>query len=173
MSPALRACGLPVKLPRDVPVRIVHATADALVPIQDSRALAKSGTPGMVSLVEAQDDHRLSALVASGGLPALVRDLAPTRRSFPRHVWVYLEDVALWPVLFVLVAHFALAGGALLLAAVRDGDPVWIVTLAILAAGSFEAVRRARRRRLVAVWVLGLWSLSVTCAVAGNRFGLL
>ena len=81
--------------------------------------------------------------------------------------------MALWPVFFVLLAHFVLAGSALLLAAVRDRDPAWIALLALLALGSGEAVRRAGRRKLVAVWLLALWLLSLLFAVAGDRFGLL
>lgn len=173
LAPALQAYGLSPTLPERVPVRIVHAPADDVVPIAGSRALAKSGTPGMVTLDEPVDDHRLSALVASGGLPAMVRDLAPLRRSMPRHVWVYLEDMALWPVLFVLAAHFVLAGSALLLAAVRERDPVWIGLLGLLVLASGEAIRRARRKRLVAAWIGGLWMLSIACAVAGGRLDLL
>ncbi len=173
LAPALRACGLPPQLPREVPVRIVHAPADDVVPIEGSRALAKSGTPGLVELVEPVDDHRLSALVDGGGLPAMVRDLAPAARSGSRHIWVYLEDVALWPVFFVLLAHFVLAGSALMLAAVRDRDPAWIALLALLALASGEAIRRAGRRRLVAGWLLALWLLAVLFAVAGDRFGVL
>ena len=44
-----------------VPVLLVHGLRDDVVPIEDSRALAATGTPSLVRLVEVDDDHRLEA----------------------------------------------------------------------------------------------------------------
>jgi predicted esterase len=68
--------GLELRLPENVRVWLVHGLRDDLVPIEESRALARTGTPGLVSLLEPDDDHPLSATVASGRLLELVRELA-------------------------------------------------------------------------------------------------
>jgi predicted esterase len=76
LAQAAHKRGLPAELPEGVRVWLVHGTRDELVPVEESRALAKSGTPGLVRLIEVDDDHRLSDTVASGRLVALVRELA-------------------------------------------------------------------------------------------------
>jgi len=68
--------GVPLRLPEGVRVWLVHGLRDALVPAEESRALARTGTAGLVRLFEPDDDHPLSATVASGRLLALVRELA-------------------------------------------------------------------------------------------------
>jgi predicted esterase len=68
-----------VGLPPDVDVTLVHGLRDDVVPIAHSRALAKTGTPGRVHLIERDDDHRLSALIASGELIAIARRAACTQ----------------------------------------------------------------------------------------------
>jgi predicted esterase len=67
------------RLPEGVAVTLVHGLADDVVPIEQSRALARTGTPALVRLVEVDDDHALSALVASGELVELARAAAATR----------------------------------------------------------------------------------------------
>jgi predicted esterase len=64
------------RLPEGVRVLLVHARQDAVVPVEHSRALAKTGTPALVELIECDDDHPLTALVESGELIELVRRVA-------------------------------------------------------------------------------------------------
>jgi pimeloyl-ACP methyl ester carboxylesterase len=67
---------LPPRLPEGVRVWLVHGLRDDIVPREDSRTLARSGTPGLVRLIEVDDDHPLSATVESGRLVELVREIA-------------------------------------------------------------------------------------------------
>ena len=60
------------RLPDGVRVTIVHAVEDEVVDVEGSRALAKTGTPALVELIEVNDDHALAALVESGELIRLV-----------------------------------------------------------------------------------------------------
>ncbi len=60
------------RLPPGVPVILVHGTGDQVVPVQDSRALARTGTEGLVRLIEVDDTHELRGLVQSGRLLELV-----------------------------------------------------------------------------------------------------
>jgi len=76
LAQAARHYGLPVRLPEGVHVWLVHGQRDDLVDIEDSRALARTGTPEMVRLIEVDDDHSLSGTVASGRLVEIVRELA-------------------------------------------------------------------------------------------------
>ncbi|MCX7808765.1 MAG: lipase family protein, partial [Deltaproteobacteria bacterium] len=64
-----------------IPITIVHGLQDELIPIEDSRVLAKTGTPGLVRLEEVNDGHRLQGLVASGRLAELVLELY--KRAYP------------------------------------------------------------------------------------------
>ena len=61
------------RLPAGVRVLLVHAREDEIVDAADSRALAQTGTPSLVELLEVDDDHALSRLVSSGELIELVR----------------------------------------------------------------------------------------------------
>jgi hypothetical protein len=54
-------------------VLLVHAPEDEVVDIEGSRALAKTGTPGLVELIEVEDDHALATITANGELLRLVR----------------------------------------------------------------------------------------------------
>ena len=63
-------------LPDNRVVWIVHGTQDEVVDIEDSRRLARTGTPSLVRLVEVDDDHSLHAMVADGRLVDLVRACA-------------------------------------------------------------------------------------------------
>jgi hypothetical protein len=64
------------RLPDGVRVTLVHAPQDEVVDVEGSRALAKTGTPELVELIEVDDDHALTALVANGQLIELVRRAA-------------------------------------------------------------------------------------------------
>lgn len=70
--------GTRTSLPEGHVVWIVHGTNDEVVDIDDSRKLARTGTPGLVRLIEADDDHSLHDMVADGRLLDLVRDIART-----------------------------------------------------------------------------------------------
>lgn len=76
LAQAAQRQGLAPWLPEGVPVWLVHATADPVVPVEDSRALARSGSPERVRLLEVDDDHPLHAAVARGDLERWVRALA-------------------------------------------------------------------------------------------------
>jgi pimeloyl-ACP methyl ester carboxylesterase len=64
------------RLPEGVPVTLVHGTRDRVVPVADSRSLARSGTGGLVRLIEIDDEHPLNGLVRSGKLLELVIEVA-------------------------------------------------------------------------------------------------
>jgi predicted esterase len=64
------------QLPEDVEVTLVHGRQDDVIPIAQSRALATTGTPSKVHLIEVDDDHQLSGLIARGELIAIVRRAA-------------------------------------------------------------------------------------------------
>jgi len=63
-------------IPEGRRVWIVHGTQDEVVDINDSRTLARTGSPSLVRLIEVDDDHSLHAMVADGRLVELVRKLA-------------------------------------------------------------------------------------------------
>ena len=69
------------RLPEGVAIWLVHGTRDALIDVEESRALARSGTPDLVRLFEVNDDHPLRACVADGRLIDWVRDLAAAEIS--------------------------------------------------------------------------------------------
>jgi pimeloyl-ACP methyl ester carboxylesterase len=64
------------QLPDGVPVWIVHGTQDHLIDVEESRRLARTGTPEQVKLIEVPDDHSLHASVRNGDLVQWVRELA-------------------------------------------------------------------------------------------------
>ena len=59
----------------DTRVQFIHGLNDTLIDPADSRALASSGSPGLVKLIEVEDDHALHASVQSGALLDWVRGL--------------------------------------------------------------------------------------------------
>lgn len=81
LAPAQRHYPVGERLPEQTAVDIVHGTLDDVVDIEGSRALARSGTPGLVRLFEVQDEHRLQSLVVSGRLAELVRGVYAHDRS--------------------------------------------------------------------------------------------
>jgi pimeloyl-ACP methyl ester carboxylesterase len=72
---ALRRRQAPV-LPPGVTVWLVHGTRDAIIDPEDSRVLARSGSPERVRLIEVDDDHALHTTVEDGRLVAWVAELA-------------------------------------------------------------------------------------------------
>lgn len=83
LAQAALRLGLAPEVPSGVHVWLVHGHRDALIPIEDSRRLAERRTPGLVRLIEVDDDHRLGELVASGALVEIVRALVATARGAP------------------------------------------------------------------------------------------
>ena len=90
-----------------------------------------------------------------------------------RHIHVFFEDPALWPILIIFVVHVALAGALVLLSALRAGSLPARAALAILAMLSVDGVRHARRRRRATLWIVMLWTLSALTAVVSSNLGLL
>jgi alpha/beta superfamily hydrolase len=80
LAQAAQHCGLAPELPDGAHVWLVHGRDDDVVDIEDSRALARSGTPGLVRLIEVDDDHSLHGMVESGRLVELVRELFQAAR---------------------------------------------------------------------------------------------
>ncbi len=64
------------RLPQDVTVWLVHGLQDDIVDPEDSRRLARTGSPGRVRLIEVEDDHSLHDSVASGRLLEWVKELS-------------------------------------------------------------------------------------------------
>jgi predicted esterase len=64
------------RLPEDVPVWLVHGLRDELIDPEESRRLARTGTPARVRLLEVDDDHALRESVASGRLEEWVEAIA-------------------------------------------------------------------------------------------------
>jgi hypothetical protein len=73
LAPAHVHYGVDAGVPAGVPVVIVHGVQDSVVSIAGSRALAKTGTRGLVELVEVDDEHRLATLLEGDTLAGLVR----------------------------------------------------------------------------------------------------
>ncbi len=68
--------GLPESLPGGVRVRLVHATADDIVPVDDARRILTASPQALVDLVEVDDDHALTHHVRDGALARWVHTLA-------------------------------------------------------------------------------------------------
>lgn len=78
LAQAAQHFSLAPRLPEGVHVWLVHGRHDDVVDIEESRALARSGTPDVVRLIEVDDDHSLHGMVESGQLADIVRELAET-----------------------------------------------------------------------------------------------
>ena len=72
---------LPCELPEDVRIWLVHGTRDEIVDPEDSRRLARLGTPEWVQLIEVDDDHVLRASVTGGSLVQWVREIHRAQQS--------------------------------------------------------------------------------------------
>ncbi len=68
--------GMPAVLPQGVTIWLVHGTRDEIIDIEDSRVLARSGSPDRVRLIEVDDVHSLHTTVEDGRLVAWVEALA-------------------------------------------------------------------------------------------------
>jgi alpha-beta hydrolase superfamily lysophospholipase len=101
------------------------------------------------------------------------RPKAPEAAGLSRHIAVFIEDSALWPLLLIFVVHVALGGALAMLAAVRGRSLPALAGLAILLALCIDMVRRARQRRRVARWIAMLWLLSGLTAAVSSYLGLL
>jgi len=67
---------LAAELPEGVHIWLVHGLQDTLVDPEQSRRLARGGTPDLVRLIEVDDDHPLHGSVQRGQLVVWVRELA-------------------------------------------------------------------------------------------------
>jgi pimeloyl-ACP methyl ester carboxylesterase len=180
LAPAPAALGVEPRLPAGVPVWIVHGGRDDVVPPAASLILSRSGSPELVRLFEVNDDHRLSATVASGRLVALVRELAqfarePQRSAGERHLRVFFEEPALWPVLVAAAGGLSTLLAWLLATAFRTRNPVLLFGIAALAVASAEPVRRSwrgGRPGLLGGAVLALWALGIVVAILTGRAGV-
>lgn len=183
LAEAAQRLGLRGRLPRGARVWLVHATGDDVVPVEDARKLARSGTPGLVRLVEVEDDHALHDFVASGRLVSMVEELADAdagpqdERSrvgrFERFLSPFFEEPTLWPVTFVLGAHAVLGGAVLLAMALRARNVFALAALALLVVMSADVgIRCARARRMGRIgWgLVALWIGSAIGAVLATRF---
>jgi hypothetical protein len=107
------------------------------------------------------------------GDPRIDPPKAPEAAGFSRHVVVFIEDPALWPLLIIFVVHAALGGALVMLAAVRGRNPAAMAGLALLLFLCIDMVRRARQPRRVARWIATLWLLSGLTAAVFSHLGLL
>jgi hypothetical protein len=64
--------GVPLELPEGAVVTVVHGIDDDVVDVADSRALAATGRPPGVQLLEVHDAHRLQTIVDDGSLASIV-----------------------------------------------------------------------------------------------------
>jgi hypothetical protein len=78
LAQAAKHFGLPLQLPPDVHVWLVHGTHDIVVDIDECRVLSRTGTAQLVRLIEVDDDHSLHGMVESGRLVETVRRLYAT-----------------------------------------------------------------------------------------------
>lgn len=67
--------GQAAPLPEGVTVWLVHGTKDALIDAEDSRALARTGSPDRVRVIEVDDDHALHQSVQNDRLRGWVQDV--------------------------------------------------------------------------------------------------
>jgi len=79
LAQAALRLGQPAQLPAGVAIWLVHGTRDAIIDPEDSRVLARSGSPESVRLIEVDDGHSLHATVEDGRLVAWVEQLAECR----------------------------------------------------------------------------------------------
>ena len=98
---------------------------------------------------------------------------ASEEAGLSRHIQVFFEDPALWPILIIFVVHVALAGALVLLSALRAGSLPARAALAILVILSLDAIRRSRRPRRTTTWIATLWALSALTAGFASYLGLL
>lgn len=183
LAQAALRLGLRAQLPAAVRVWMVHARGDDVVPIADSRRLARCGTAGYVRLFEVEDDHALHAFVTSGRLVEMVREVAEAKEDpadverapgrMERFVAPFFEEPTLWPVLFVLAAHAVLIGGVVLAFGLRSRNVFALAALAIAVMMTGDVLFRRWRAGVFGRlgWsIVSLWVLSAISAVLATRF---
>ncbi|HVP30945.1 MAG TPA: hypothetical protein VMW35_17460 [Myxococcota bacterium] len=87
----------------------------------------------------------------------------------------FFRDAALWPVTFVVLAHFALGIALLLLDAVRGPGPIGLATLALVLVVCADVLRRDlvnRRVGFLGATVIASLVLGAIAAFAGAQLGL-
>lgn len=94
------------------------------------------------------------------------------KQGLERHLAVFVEDSALWPVLLVGVLIFATGGAALLLLALGDRNPFAIAALLILLWMSVDIPVRRRRFGMIGGLLVLLWFASGLVALAFLSLGL-
>ena len=67
------------RLPHDVPITLVHALLDDVVPFEHSQRLIGTGNPKLITFLEREDDHALTKLCESGELVQLVEEVYERR----------------------------------------------------------------------------------------------
>ncbi len=77
LAPASKFLGGCVELPQEARVLVVHGAQDEVVPIQESRQLVAG--KASATLVEVQDEHRLSRLLEGEALADYVRQAAASK----------------------------------------------------------------------------------------------
>ena len=175
--------GLRARLPIGVPVWLVHAKGDDVVPVADSRKLARSGTPGLVRLIEVEDDHALGTFTGAGGLVAAVRELVAAAATpeqiaarpsrIEQLVSPFFEEPALRAVLLVLVAHALLIGAVVLAFGLRDRNVFALGSLALLLMATVDVgVRLVHSRSMGRLgWgIVVFWIGSAISAIFASRF---
>jgi hypothetical protein len=182
LAQAALELGLRAELPAGVRVWIVHGTRDDVVPPASSERLARSGSPGLVSLFLVDDDHRLSASVADGRMLAWVRALLERKDAddeaggLDRHLRVFFEEPTLWPVLATVAAGLATVLAWGLATASRTRNPALLFAIAALVVSNGVAVRRdwrGGRPGPLGGSLLVLWALALAIAWVAGRYGVL
>ena len=95
-----------------------------------------------------------------------------SRHGLDRHLAVFVEDSALWPVLVVMVLTFVTFGAALLFLAFADRNFFAVAALLLLLWMSVDfSVRRRRSGGLgvAGVFIVVLWALSALAAFGVSR----
>ncbi len=75
LAQAARRYDAGAALPEGVTVWLVHGTGDTLIPTNESRELAETGTEGRVRYIEVEDDHPLRKHATDGSLANWVREV--------------------------------------------------------------------------------------------------
>lgn len=95
---------------------------------------------------------------------------------YQRTVQPFVQESALWPVLFAFWGHIVVALGALLLHVFRDGAPLLSLVAIWLVFMSYKAIKFERhylgRMAGLSLTVFSSWLASVLLAIFVDRYGL-
>lgn len=94
------------------------------------------------------------------------------RVGIDRHLAIFVEDSALWPVMLAAVLAFTAGGAALMLLAVAERNLFAVAALLILLWMSVDFLVRRRRFGAIGGFIVALWVLSGIAAFAFVAFGL-